>query len=345
MLPPEPQSVHKILLFEFSRIGDTLMHEPTLRAIKLHFPHAEIHALTDAANFDLLATHPAIAKAEIFPRKIRKIADLWLIFKNILRLRAEKYDLLINCYLGGLTPLFARYSGIPYRLGFAQNKKLIRTHNLLAKKPSTYSNWIVEFTELVRPLGMNPVDIWPQARFFIPAELEDFASQYLQSDAQYVCYNLGTALAAKCWPPKKYAGIAARLYQDKKWIPVVISNPGQIEYVEAFFQHYPPHLPFVRLPVLRLAEVSTILKRACLLITGDTGLMHLALAIDTPVVAIFTYQRPEYVISPSTRKMIVFREDDETPPMISGQKYGHKDLTQAEVLDAVNALLSLDFTP
>ncbi len=328
----------KILLLEFSRIGDSIMHEPTLRAIKLHFPDAEIHALTDAANFEILSTHPAITHAEIFPRKIKNLKGLFYFIRKVRALRAQKFDLLINFYMGGITSRLARYTGIPKRLSFDKTKALRRSYNLLVKAPSSYGNWIVEFTELVRPLGIDPASIWPLPRFFIPNELDDFASQYLDAGREYVCYNLATAVAIKCWPAAEYARLAARLYQEKNWIPVVITNPGQTEYVETFFQYYPSDLPAVRLPVLRLSQIAAVLKQVKLLITGDTGIMHLAFAIDAPVIALFTYKRPEYAVSATTNKMVIFREDEDSPPIIPGQYYGHADLTQDEIIKSIYSL-------
>ncbi len=328
----------KILLLEFSRIGDTIMHEPTLRAIKLQFPHAEIQALTDAANFDIVATHPAIDRAEILPRKIKTLHDAWRLLKKIRQLRREKFDLLLNFYMGGITSTIAKYTQIPQRLSFDKTKKLRRSYNLLVKAPSSYGNWIVEFTELARPLGIDPASIWPLPRFFIPETLTNFAAQYLAADSHYACYNLATAIAIKCWPAEEYAKLAARAYQEKNLIPVVITNPGQTEYVDTFFAHYPQDLPAIRLPILSLPQIAAILKKVALLVTGDTGIMHLAFAIDTPVVALFTYKRPEYAVSATTRKMVVFREDDTVPPIIPGQKYGHQDLTQDEVFSALNEL-------
>ena len=91
--------VKKILLLEFSRIGDTLAHEPVLRELKLMYPGATIHAVTDGANYDLLAYHPAITSAEVFKRKIKTFKDVFRFLKFIKKIRQEKYDLLVNFYL------------------------------------------------------------------------------------------------------------------------------------------------------------------------------------------------------------------------------------------------------
>ncbi len=119
----------------------------------------------------------------------------------------------------------------------------------------------------------------------------------------------------------------------------MIGNPGQGDLADEFFIAYPSDCPAVRLPVLRLFEVAAVLKGTELLVTGDTGIMHLAFAIDVPTVAIFTYKRPEYAVSATTHKMVVFREDLSIPPIIPGQYYGVKTLSLDEVQEGVEKLL------
>lgn len=333
--------IKKILILEFSRIGDTVMHEPTLRAIKLHYPEAEIHAYTDAANYDILALHPALSRVEVFKRKIKNLGDLWRVARLIKKIRAERYDLLINFYMGGIAINLTRLSGIKKRLAFDRNPRLAKVCNLLAKAPSSFSNWIIEFTELVRPLGIDPQTIWPQPKLFLQDGHSQAASGFLQPGEAYVAYNLATSDPDKCWPVAHYVSLAQLLYQQYHFVPVVISNPGQGELVAQFKESYPKELPLIVLPEMRLLELASILNVMRMVITGDTGIMHMAFALDVPTVAIFTHGRPEFALAPMTHKMIVFREDPLAPKYSSGQLHGTRDLSVEYVQEQVEALLKM----
>lgn len=334
-------AVKKILLLEFSRIGDTLMHEPTLRALKLRYPKAEIHAYTDNANFDLVAYHPAITKAEVFNRKIKSLKDVPRVFKLIKAIRKEKYDLLVNFYMGGITINLTRFSGIPKRLAFDRYPSLRRVNNLLAHAPSSFGNWIIQFTELLRPLGIDPQSIWPEPRLFLAEDFHEAPNEFLSAGKTYVAYNLATSDPLKCWPVSNYVALAQSLYQKYGFIPVVISNPGQTNLVEEFKSLYPKDLPIIILPVMRLMKLTAILNAMKLIITGDTGIMHMGFALGVPTLAIFTNGRPEFAVSPMTHKVVVFEESTTLPAYPSGQLHGRADLSVELVSNGVEQLLKI----
>lgn len=331
-----PSQVKKVLILDFSRIGDTLMHEPALRALKLYFSAAEFYALTDRPNYDLLAHHPAITEAKVMPR-VRNFASLKEFLRKLRWIRQQKFDLLINFYMGGATASIARFSGIPLRVSFDKTKKLRQAYNVLVKAPASYSNWIVETNEIVRPLGLDPKSIWPQVKFFVSPENAAWAKTMVPNQA-YAVYQLAASEPAKCWPAPSFAALAAKLYREKNLIPVVISSPDQFSKTAEFLHHYPQDLPVVRLPVLALDKIAALLATADILVSGDTGVMHLGFGVNTPTVGIFA-MRPEYVVSATTNKLILFREDDALPKFASGQLRGNINFSVAEVFQGAAQLL------
>ncbi len=336
-----PKTIKKILILEFSRIGDTLMHEPVLREIKLMYPGAEFHALTDQANFDLLKYHPAISQAEVFNRKIKTFKDVLRFVRLIKKIRSNNYELLINFYLGGSSINITRLSGIPQRLGFAKTPALRRVNNLRAKSMSGYSNWLVEFTELVRPLGGVPENIWPCPRVYIAEEFTQAVQEFLMLNKNYAAYNLATSDPIKCWPVASYVALAKMLYEEQNLLPVIISNPGQTDLVEQFQALYPKELPLIILPVMRLAKLAAVLTAMKILITGDTGVMHIGFGLELPTLAIFTYNRPEHVVAATPYKKVVFVEDPTAPKYPSGQCHGQKDLSVVLVKSGADELLKI----
>ncbi len=330
----------KILILDFSRIGDTITHDPMLRALKLKFPKALFYALTDKANFTILAHHPCIHQAYIFPR-IRNFKTLCDYIYKIYWIRQQKFDLLINLYMGGASASIGYLSGIPKRLSFAKNNKLRKAYNILVDPPSTQGNWMRETHELVRPLGIDPESIWPQVKFFVHEEDRAWVPSVMPVNAgiQYAAYQLAASEAHKCWPVHKFAELAQRLYCEKHFIPVVIGSPDQMARVDEFCSLL-KETPHIRLPVLPLNKIAAILEKMQVLITGDTGIMHLGFGVNVPIVAIFS-NRPEYVVSPTTRKFIVFHEDENVPKHQTGQLRGRMDIPVDEVYQATEALLHM----
>ena len=318
------------------------MHEPTLRALRLHYPGAEIHAITDSANFEIVKYHPAIARAEIFKRKVKGLKDLWRVFTLVQKIRREKYDLLVNFYMGGITINLTRFSRIPLRLAFDRYPKLRRVNNLLAKTPSSFGNWVVEFRELVRPLGIDPESIWPQPQLFLAEAFLDAPKPFLPPGQNYVAYNLATSDPVKCWSVSNYVALAAGLFHDHGLVPVIVSNPGQVDLVDAFQRLYPKDLPLIILPVMGLMKLATILKAMQMVVTGDTGIMHMSFALDIPTLAIFTNGRPEFATSPMTSKIVIFQEDPLAPKYPSGQLHGTKDLSIEQVRSGIEDLLKIN---
>ncbi len=329
--------VKKILILDFSRIGDTLMHEPALRALKLRFPEARFYALTDRPNIDLLRHHPAIVEARVFPR-VRNIKTLIAFIRGFRWIRKQKFDLLINFYMGGASPIIGRRSNIPLRVSFDKTPALCRAYNILVPAPSGDSNWIVETNEILRPFGIDPASVSPQVKFFVSDENRSWTKTVLPHEAIAV-YQLAASEPAKCWPVPRFALLAEKLYRDRNLIPVVIGSPDQIARTDAFFQYYPASLPSIRLPVLSLDKIAAVIEQADILISGDTGVMHLGFGVETPTLGLFS-NRPEFVVSATTRKMILFQEDESLPKFKSGQLRGNMGFTVEEVFEAAMQLIA-----
>jgi len=329
----------KILILDFSRIGDTLMHDPLLRALKLKFPKAKLTALTDRPNFDILAHHPAIFEARVFPR-IRNFKTLIDYFRKLWWVRRQKFDLLINLYMGGAGASIVRFSKIHQRISFDAKPRFCKTYNILVKTPSSYGNWMIETHEILRPLGIDPASIWPQVHCFITDETREIVAKVLplKANDQYAAFQLAASEPRKCWDVAKFAELAIKLYKSHHLIPTVITTPDQIEKVDQFLALLPKTIPAVRLPLLRLHQLPAALEKMRILISGDTGVMHMGFGVDIPTLGIFV-NRPEYVVSASTNKMVIFHEDETEVKYPSGQLHGTIKIPVTEVYEACATLL------
>ena len=112
-------SINKICILSWGLIGDVFIRVPIMEAVKQRFPHALIDVVVDPSSAGVLTNHPAINKIIPFSRKKRpRGAYLFNSLRNILFLRRQQYDLCINLYCGGSSPLISRLTGSRYRLSY-----------------------------------------------------------------------------------------------------------------------------------------------------------------------------------------------------------------------------------
>jgi ADP-heptose:LPS heptosyltransferase len=227
-------------------------------------------------------------------------------------MRRKNFDLVINFYSGGSSPIITKLSGAKWRLGFDHSAKLRWANNIVVPKPDFSGNWLRAFGKLLEPLGINSKDIRYRPFYYCSEADLAFAKDYVKAfDKPFVIFNLGASEARKFWSAQQHAALANWLYQQYGFIPLVLTNPGQEYLVESFKQHAPAELPVHYVPVLSFGKLAALFKFAKFLVSGDTGLMHLAFAVEAPVLAIFTSTRPEYVTPEGLTYVFCFKPGPE----------------------------------
>jgi heptosyltransferase-1 len=127
---------------------------------------------------------------------------------------------------------------------------------------------------LACPLSLPPVE---------PPALCELLERERLTD--YCVVSPGGGWRSKCWPPERYGALCAALWQRRSVRTVVNAGPGEEELARAVTVSAAPAKPVVFSPSLR--ELAALVGRARLVVAADTGPMHLAAALGTPVVALF----------------------------------------------------------
>ncbi|MDF2691380.1 MAG: hypothetical protein K0S29_1235 [Gammaproteobacteria bacterium] len=295
---PDKAQIHKICLLAWGMMGDTLFRTAFVEPLKKHYPNASIHVIVDNRGKGLFSHHPDVEEEYVFQHKKKpRWRYLSNVFKLIVWMRRRHFDLVINFYSGGSSPLITRLSGGKWRLGFDHTAKLRWSNNILAPKASFAGHWIKALGETLRPLGIQEKDIQHRPFFYCSVAELDFAKEFFEPAQQnWVAFNLGASDLKKCWPVKEHAALANFLYQEYGLIPLVLSNPGQEFLLEEFKQLYPKDQPVKFAPVLAFGKLAAVLKHCRFVVTGDTGVMHLAFGVNVPVLGLFTYTQPEHVM-------------------------------------------------
>jgi heptosyltransferase-1 len=284
----------KILVIRLSSLGDILHTLPVVAGLRAAFPSAEIDWLVGESTAFLLSAVRGIDtvhifdKTAVFPGLSRRNSRYSV--RNLIRsLRAERYDYSID-FQGLLKTAFLGFmSGAATRIGFP--KGLVReppAHWFYHRTPVRLEK-AVHVIELNRLLaGCIGPEIAPGTFDFVTDEKDArYVDSLIEKEGlrNFVVINPGGGWPSKIWKPEYFGLLADRIQGELKLQVVVTTGPGEESLYESLASHcirkQPVHF---QIPFLQLVP---LLKKARLLIGGDTGPLHLACALNTAVVGIY----------------------------------------------------------
>ncbi len=289
----ELDSVHNICILCWGRIGDVFFRIPLIEAVKCKYKNANIYVVVDPCAYEILENHPDIFKIMVVNRaKKPKFTYIKGLYRASKKLRHSHIDLCINLYSGGSSPFFSRIINARIRLGFDHSKALRKHNTLLAEYPGFCKHWTYCLGLMLKPIGIDVTAIRMGSSFY-PAQVAlDNAEKIIKKNNYYVVFNLGTGATDKNWPVKSYVKLAQLIYLEFNMIPIVLTNPDMPELAYEFIKS---NQNSILLPVLSFNDLAGILIKSGILISGDTSVMHLAIAVKVPNLVLFTKTRPEIV--------------------------------------------------
>jgi predicted lipopolysaccharide heptosyltransferase III len=281
----DPASVRSILVIKLRAIGDVLLSTVVLRNLKEVFPHARLDVLTERPSLPVVERQPVVDGVIVFDRGRQSGVEL------ILRVRRGRYDLVIDLFGNPRTALLTRLSGARHRVGFPFRGR--RYAYTIAVPPRGGSVHNTQFNlDALERLGVPIVD--RSVRFPL-ADAERQAAERMvagagQGAGPLIALNAGGGWYTKRWPLEKFAELGDRLVAAYGARIVLPWGPGQLPEVEAVrgAMHHDALIP----PATTLGELGALLQRMAMVITNDSGPMHIAAAVGTPVLAIFGPTNP-----------------------------------------------------
>ncbi|HUW58865.1 MAG TPA: lipopolysaccharide heptosyltransferase I [Planctomycetota bacterium] len=285
----------RILVVKPSSLGDVVHSLPFLHVVRRGFPEARIAWVISRANADLLEGHPDVDEVVVFERErwggmkdcVRSMSELSHFVR---RLRRGRYDVAVD--LQGLlrSGLVSYLSGAPRRVGFADARELSSIfYNVHVDVPDVETHAVDRCLLVARGLGLE-LNGRPVFDVAIGSEARTFADDYLASanpEGRPVVVTLPfSRWATKRWPAARFAALAERVQEGLGAAVVVLGGRGDAALAQRM------HAPMTRAPLdlvgrTTLKQSAALLERADVVVSGDTGPMHLAVALGRPVVALY----------------------------------------------------------
>lgn len=295
----------RILLVTPNWIGDCVAAQPLVMRLAQRFPGAVIDALAPAWVGPAMAAMPEIRQvvANPFGHGTLDLARRWRFARTL----AGQYDLayvLPNSWKSALIPLFA---GIPRRVGFVGEARygvLSHTHRL---DKQALPMQVERYAQLAEAPGAPLERPLPHPRLQRPAAAvaATLARHRLPEDPRPVIFCPGAEYGpAKRWPVQHYAALARQL-ADQGW-PVWLLGSKKDMPVAADIARAAGDAVRDLCGHTDLSDAIDLLAHARGVVTNDSGLMHVAAALGTPLVAVFGSSSPRYTPPLSDRARVLW---------------------------------------
>ncbi len=313
--PPDPKTIHTVVVRLTNWVGDAVMNTPFLARARETFPNARIVALGRGSVTPLLRPHPDVDDVwTIDDRTVRGRLDA------IRRLRALKADLGFALPNSMNAALLLKAGGVRYRVGYDRDARGVLLNGAVGLRPQDLAVHEVKYyLRLLSPWGVTATEP-PPLKLMVSDEEHAAMAEYLAkhgvADGQSVIGVNPAAFygTAKRWLPERYAE-AARRIADERGARVFVTGlpnerPVAQQVCDAGGQRF-----HNAAGEMKLRELIAFLARCELYLTNDSGAMHIAAALGTPLVAVFG-STDWVTTAPLTDKFRIVRVDTECAPCL-----------------------------
>jgi heptosyltransferase-2 len=284
----------RIALFLPNWIGDVVMATPAVRAVRDHFPQAELLAVCKPYVAGVVAGSPWFRDVILFDKGGPRDRRLWAVAGRLRRERVDAAVLFPNSFRAAL---LARLGGCRRVVGFARyGRRLLLTDRLNpvidARGRIVPSPILDDYNRLAQALG-TPDPGHRMELFTTPADEAAAGAAWdrlgLTRYPRVVGLNPGAAFgAAKFWPAESFAALARMLAQRHGCGVVVLCGPAERETARRIAEtSRSPHIVSLSDSPLSLGLTKAMVRRLDLLVTTDSGPRHFAAAFGRPVVTLF----------------------------------------------------------
>src|SRR5579883_723901 len=303
-VPLTPQTFHprRILVLRLDLIGDLVLSLTVVRLLKKTYPDAEIDLLAVPASGAIAWHDPDLHEVIGYDPNIWRRPQALLRGKNwrearalLKRLRARRYDLAVSVF-GPWAGTLAVLSGAPRRVGFGRESYFgFMTDNVPGRhwKPGDRKHEVDYCLQLAQKAGaaVTPEDrvprlfVEPEARQAVERLLSEAGVQEDENRPLIACHVSSNNGQSKRWPLPYWATLLDRLIREQHARVVLTGAPIDLPLIEEVTKRMQER-PINLAGKTSLPQLAALLQRADLMISGDSGPMHIAAAVGTPLIAI-----------------------------------------------------------
>ncbi|MBI4536869.1 MAG: lipopolysaccharide heptosyltransferase II [candidate division NC10 bacterium] len=335
----DPTHIRRLLIREVNWVGDAVLSLPALEAVRRRFPEAEITVLAKGWVAGLFRDHPAVDRLlEYQPEaEHRGPLGLWRLVQAVRALGCDLALILPNSFEAALVPWLA---GIPRRVGCrSEGRGVLLTHAIPRKASGGPRHQVHHYLRIVRAVGAEGDNV---PRLDVPAAARETAEELLAAAGigprdPVLSLNPGAIYGgAKQWGAERFAA-ASDLLAGAWGARIVLVGSRREEVLLKEVAKRMRTLAVVLGGRTDLPTLAALLLRSRLLLTNDTGAMHVAAATGTPVLAVFGPTEADATGPAGARTRIVRRPVPCSPCLLRECPIDHRCMTAVTVEEVVQA--------
>ncbi len=283
----------KILILKPSSLGDVVQALPVLRLLKRHRPEAEIFWWIDSQFAPLLEDDPDLTGVVRFERRRWAAPRHWPeMFRSLRWLREQNFDWVIDLQCLARSGAFAWLANGKFLIGLDEVREGARGfYDLAVRRASFHTHAVDWYLAVLPPLGV-PVHNHFQWLPEQPQVAVTVKSKWQTGNARWIAIQPGARWPNKRWPVEYFAGLIRLLMEKFPDARFAILGSQEDKLVGGFIADADPERCFNLCGQTSLPEMVEWVRLCDLMITNDTGPMHVAAALGKPLVALFGPTEP-----------------------------------------------------
>ena len=287
---PAPTIPDNICIVMMSAVGDAVHVLPVINALKRANPTTRITWVLQPGPAALVRGHRAVDDIIVFDRERG-----WRAFEDVRReLATRTFDLVINLQVYFKAGIVTAFTRAPVKLGFDQSRARDFNWLFTNKKipPHPVQHVQDQYFEFLSVLGVSPEPVtWGLG----PSPVEHHWQRSFVSsiDRPIASIVVATSKPEKDWIPERWAEVSDALYEKFGLQPVLVGGTSERELnAERILMDHARHKPRSELGS-GLRKLVSILDASALVLSPDTGPLHMSVALDRPVISLMGYTNPK----------------------------------------------------
>ncbi|OGX15628.1 MAG: hypothetical protein A2166_02530 [Omnitrophica WOR_2 bacterium RBG_13_41_10] len=326
----DAKEIKNILAIRTDRFGEFILTLPAIFALKENFSKSRLTVMAHPYSTELIRGNKTIDEILEYDDSLNR--GIVRTIKTINEIRKHRFDLAVIFNPKKKFHLITFLAGIPIRVGYGRKWRFLLNRKIKDLKSLGIKHEIDYNFDLVKAIGVDSDNRLPSV--FIDKEeegqaLKILAKRGINNESGFIIIHPWTSDSIKQWPVHNFIELAVKIVKETNLSVVIIGGKEEVIKSQEYFTNLNDSIIDLT-GKTTLKELAGLFKKTKLLISGDSGPVHLACCVDIPVIAIFRSDIPGKSATrwgPKSKGSIII------------EKNNLDDITVAEVLDKVRSVI------